>query len=196
MSFALWQMLRLKLLTPKRERFALEYLIDLCATRAAIRSGFSRRTAYAQGSRLMKNPEVRAAIQANMDRRARSINVKADDVLSEISRVALHRIVVGLGKSYAPKITMQSKQKALDQLKRHLGPYGDKVQAACFEHFVERVQASSAETPVADVERPRRAAPSPASDYCDWLPPAGHAAQPSTSDQVITDYDPSGAIDE
>lgn len=183
-------------MTARRERFTKEFLIDLCATRAAVRAGYSRRTANVQGPRLMKNPEVRAAIQAEMDERARRINVKADDVLSEISRVALHRIVVGLGRSYAPKIKMQSKQKALDQLKRHLGPYGDKVMAACFEHFVERVQASTAETSVADVERPRQVAPSPASEHCDWLPPAGHAAQPSTSDQVITDYDPSGAGDE
>lgn len=124
-------MLSLKLLTPRRQRFCEEYLIDLCATRAARRAGYSKHTANVQGPRLMKNAEVRAAIKAGMDRRAKRINVRADDMLSEISPVALHRIVVGLGTSYAPNIRMQSKQKALDQLARHLGPYSEKARAAC-----------------------------------------------------------------
>lgn len=183
-------MLSLKLLTPRRQRFCDEYLIDLCATRAAIRAGYSKRTANVQGPRLMKNPEVRAAIKVGMDKRARRINIRADDVLSEIPRVALHRIVVGLGTSFAPAIRMQSKQKALDQLARHLGPYGEKVRSACCDRFVERVQASSAEVSVADSGRPRQAAPSPASGHCDWFPPDGQAPQPSSCGHAATDYDP------
>ena len=138
----------------------------------------------------MKNQEVRAAIKAGMDRRAKRINVRADDVLSEISRVALHRIVVGLGTSYAPAIRMHSKQKALDQLARHLGPYGEKARAACCDHFIERVQASSAEASVAISEHSRPAAPSPASGHCDWLPPDGQAPQPSSCGHAAVDYDP------
>lgn len=178
------------MLTPRRQRFCEEYLIDLCATRAAIRAGYSSKTANVQGPRLMKNPEVRAAIKVGMDKRARRINIRADDVLSEISRVALHRIVVGLGTSFAPAIRTQSKQKALDQLARHLGPYSEKVRAACCNRFVERVQASSVEVPVPDSKHSRPAVPSSASGHCDWLPPDGQAPQPSSCGHAAIDYDP------
>ncbi len=50
-------------LTPKQARFVEEYLIDLNATAAAKRAGYSERTAYAQGQRLLKNVEIAAAIQ-------------------------------------------------------------------------------------------------------------------------------------
>lgn len=178
------------MLTPRRKRFAEEFLVDLCATRAAIRSGYSRKTANVQGPRLMKNPEVRAAIQLGMDERARRINIRADDVLSEISRVALHRIVVGLGTSYAPKIRMDSKRKALDHLARHLGPYSERVRAACCDHFIERVQASSAEVSTSDGERPKKVAPSPSAGHCDWLPPASPSPPAPSSGSASVDYDP------
>jgi phage terminase small subunit len=51
-------------LTPKQQRFVDEYLTDCNATQAAIRAGYSRRTAYAIGSENMSKPEIRAALQA------------------------------------------------------------------------------------------------------------------------------------
>ena len=51
-------------LTPKQARFVEEYLIDLNATQAAIRAGYSTHTADVQGSRLLSNVKVAAAIQA------------------------------------------------------------------------------------------------------------------------------------
>lgn len=51
-------------LTPKQERFVHEYLIDLNATQAAIRAGYSAKTAYSQGERLLKNVEVKAAVDS------------------------------------------------------------------------------------------------------------------------------------
>ena len=42
-------------LTPKQHRFVIEYLVDLNATQAALRAGYSARTAPQQGSRLLKN---------------------------------------------------------------------------------------------------------------------------------------------
>src|SRR5690606_24873160 len=45
-------------LTPKQAAFAREYLVDLNATQAAIRAGYSEKTAYSQGQRLLKNAEV------------------------------------------------------------------------------------------------------------------------------------------
>ena len=50
--------------TLKRQVFAKEYLVDRNATQAAIRSGYSERTAYSQGSRLLKHVEVQTEIAA------------------------------------------------------------------------------------------------------------------------------------
>ena len=51
-------------LTPKQEAFVREYLLDLNATKAAMRAGYSARTAGSQGERLLKNVEVCAAVKA------------------------------------------------------------------------------------------------------------------------------------
>ena len=49
-------------LTGKRARFAEEYSVDLNATQAAIRAGYSEKTAASQGERLLRNVEIAAAI--------------------------------------------------------------------------------------------------------------------------------------
>ena len=50
-------------MTQKRQRFAVEYVKDSNATQAAIRAGFSKKTAYSQGQRLLKDVEVQSAIE-------------------------------------------------------------------------------------------------------------------------------------
>ena len=50
-------------LTPKQQRFVEEYLIDLNATQAAIRAGYSEKTAQEQSSRLLSNVMVQEAVQ-------------------------------------------------------------------------------------------------------------------------------------
>jgi len=52
-------------ITSKQQRFVTEYLIDLNATQAAIRAGYSRKTAQQQGSRLLTNVVVKRAIAAH-----------------------------------------------------------------------------------------------------------------------------------
>lgn len=52
------------MLTGKQARFVAEYLIDLNGTQAAMRAGYSPKTAHVQGSRLLTHVEVRAAVQA------------------------------------------------------------------------------------------------------------------------------------
>jgi phage terminase small subunit len=71
-------------LTPKQESFVGEYLIDLNATQAAIRSGYSEKTAEQQGHQLLKKTLVSAAIaEAQAERSART-NVTQDYVLESI----------------------------------------------------------------------------------------------------------------
>jgi len=61
------------LLPPKRQRFVDEYVVDFNATQAAIRSGYSPRSASSQADDLLRNPEVKAAV----DERRRSIKRKS-----------------------------------------------------------------------------------------------------------------------
>jgi phage terminase small subunit len=68
----------------KQAAFAREYIVDLNATQAAIRAGYSEKTAYSHGQRLLKHVEVAAAIQTAMDDRAKRVEVSADYVLESI----------------------------------------------------------------------------------------------------------------
>ena len=72
----------------KRDAFVHEYLIDLNKTQAAIRAGFSEKTAGQAGSRLFKNVEIQAKIQHAMDERAKKTGVQAEDILAELLKVA------------------------------------------------------------------------------------------------------------
>lgn len=68
-------------LTPKQQRFVEEYLIDLNATQAAIRAGYSVKTANEQGNRLLANVSVQNAISQAMQARSERTNITADGVL-------------------------------------------------------------------------------------------------------------------
>ena len=75
-------------LVPKQERFVQEYLIDLNATQAAIRAGYSKKTANEQGARLLANVSVRSGIEAAMKKRERRTEITQDRVLQEVARLA------------------------------------------------------------------------------------------------------------
>jgi len=75
-------------LTEKQARFVAEYLIDLNATQAAIRAGYSPRTAEQQGSRLLGYAKVRAAVQKAQAERAERTEINADWVLSRLAQEA------------------------------------------------------------------------------------------------------------
>lgn len=70
-------------LPPKQQRFVLEYIVDLNATQAAIRAGYSARTAEQQGPRLLGNVGVSAAIAAALEQRSKRTEITADRVLAE-----------------------------------------------------------------------------------------------------------------
>ncbi len=76
-------------LTPKHAAFAREYTVDLNATQAAIRAGYSKASAESQGSRLLRNAKVRAEIDRLLSKRAARVEVTADEVLRELKRIAL-----------------------------------------------------------------------------------------------------------
>lgn len=71
-------------LTPKQQRFVEEILLDMNATQAAIRAGFSKRTAKEQGSQLLAKPGVMAAIDAAKIRRSERTEIDADWMLQRL----------------------------------------------------------------------------------------------------------------
>lgn len=74
-------------MTPKQRAFVEQYLIDLNATAAAVRAGYSERTAKSLGSELLAHPAVSAAIAAAQAERSARVGVTVDAVLNEL---ALH----------------------------------------------------------------------------------------------------------
>lgn len=75
-------------LTAKQRRFCDEYLVDLNASQAAIRAGYSPDTANRMGAENLTKPVIKARIQQQMDERAKRTEVTADRVLLELARIA------------------------------------------------------------------------------------------------------------
>lgn len=75
-------------LTPRQARFVQEYLVDLNATQAAIRAGYSPKTAEQQGYRLLRNVQVAAAIQAAVAARGERTTITAEKVLAHLWDIA------------------------------------------------------------------------------------------------------------
>lgn len=75
-------------LTAKQERFVEEYLIDLNATQAAIRAGYSPNTANEQGSRMLANVSIRTYIDKEMAERSKRTGINQDRVIRELARLA------------------------------------------------------------------------------------------------------------
>lgn len=75
-------------LTEKQKRFIEEYLIDLNATQAAIRAGYSPNSARDIGSENLTKPAIRARIDEALAERSKRTGINADRVLREIARIA------------------------------------------------------------------------------------------------------------
>lgn len=74
-------------MTPKQLRFVDEYLIDLNATQAAIRAGYSAKTAESAASRLLRNVKVQEAISSRMKDREKRTEITQDMVLRELAKI-------------------------------------------------------------------------------------------------------------
>ena len=75
-------------LTNKQKCFVQEYLIDLNATQAAIRAGYSKKTAGITGFHTLKIPKIQAAITRAMQARSKRTEISQDRVLEELARLA------------------------------------------------------------------------------------------------------------
>ncbi len=75
-------------LNERQARFADEYIIDLNATQAAIRAGYSKKTAYSQGQRLLKNVEIKQMIDKRLEEKKEKLIMKQDEILIRLSEQA------------------------------------------------------------------------------------------------------------
>lgn len=148
--------MRVVKLTDKQQRFVDEYLIDLNATQAAIRAGYSAKTADQQGSRMLANVKVKQAVAEKQAQRSKRTGVNQDRVVLELAKVAFAKmtdIVDSNGRikedaspddlaciesikykesdneyggSVEREVKIASKLKALELLGKHLGMWSDK----------------------------------------------------------------------
>lgn len=75
-------------LNPKQQRFRDEYLKDLNATQAAIRAGYSPKTASSQGERLLRNAEIANSISVAKRERSERTRIDADWLLNRLAEEA------------------------------------------------------------------------------------------------------------
>lgn len=142
-------------LTAKQRRFVDEYLVDLNATQAAIRAGYSPDTANVIGSENLAKPYIQQRIQKQMDERAARTGITQDKVIEELAKIAFSDICNYLKVennrveifdtdsiqkevlsaiaeikqgNYGLSIKLYDKLKALELLGRHLGMFKDKLE--------------------------------------------------------------------
>ena len=126
-------------MTEKQKRFCDEYLVDLNATQAAIRAGYSKKTARFIGNENLAKPYIKEYIKKRMDEKEKSLIADQDEVLKYLTAVvrgqSTSEVVVvegvGLGESVARKMTKapdeKEKLKAAELLGKRYGLFTDKV---------------------------------------------------------------------
>lgn len=142
-------------LTAKQQRFCDEYLIDLNATQAAIRAGYSPKTAEQAASRLLTIVKVSDEIKREMAERSKRTGINQDRVVQELAKLAFVNIadVVDLDNATVRRsatdedlaciqsvkmkpsefgtereIKLYDKKASLELLGRHLGMFKDKLE--------------------------------------------------------------------
>ena len=71
-------------LTPKQSKFVQEYLIDMNATQAAIRAGYSENTAYSQGQRLLKKDEVQRQLEKKREQHEIQCDMSKQKIIDKL----------------------------------------------------------------------------------------------------------------
>ena len=106
-------------MTEKQQRFVEEYLVDLNATQAAIRAGYSEKTAHAIGHENLSKPEILAAIAEARGKQTERTNITADMVLEGL-----------LAETVNEKSRPADRISAWSWLGKYKALFTDKVQVA------------------------------------------------------------------
>ena len=108
-------------MTDKQARFVAEYLVDCNATQAAIRAGYSSKTAYSIGQRLMRDPDIQGEIQAGMSGLQERTELSQKYVIDNLREIVSRCME---GEDFKPHGAL----KALELLGKHLRMFTDKIQ--------------------------------------------------------------------
>ncbi len=106
-------------LTPKQQMFVKEYQIDRNATQAAIRAGYSEKTAYSIGQENLNKPEIAEALDKQTQEIADKIDISAQDVLQSIKDI---RDATMAAEKFSESL------KANELLGKHLKLFTDKIE--------------------------------------------------------------------
>ena len=124
-------------MTPKQQRFCDEYLIDLNATQAAIRAGYSKKTARAMAAENLTKPDIKSYIDARMAEKNKKMIANQDEVLEYLTSVlrgesqssVLARNFEG-GEDVIEKPPDEKERlKAAELLGKRYGLYTEKIEA-------------------------------------------------------------------
>lgn len=119
----------------KQRKFADEYLIDCNATQAAIRAGYNKKTAYSQGQRMLKNVEIKAYLDEQLEQLHNKKIADAQEVLEYLTAVMRgeHREqtlrFVGDGMQRITNIDVSAKErlKAAELIGKRYGIFKDNM---------------------------------------------------------------------
>lgn len=121
-TLALLTPLEEKSLNPRQKAFVAEYLLDLNATQAYIRAGYSPLTAQPGSAELLSNPIVAAAVERGKAQRLARVNVSADAILTEISLLATscvdHYVLDDFGQLRPAENAPDGVMRAVKSIKR------------------------------------------------------------------------------
>ena len=128
-------------LTAKQKRFCDEYLIDLNATQAAIRAGYSKRSARQIADKNMSKADIKAYIDARMAEKESQLIADQDEVLKYLTSVlrgesqSTEIVVEGVGEGRSEARTIEKAPSEKDRLKaaellgKRYGIYTEKVES-------------------------------------------------------------------
>lgn len=128
---------QIKRLTERKKAFAQEWVIDRNASQAAARAGYSKKTAYSQGQRLLKDVAVKAEIERILRETAENKGVTLDRVIDEFARIAFADFDI-------TQLKPADKLRALEGLMRHLGGFAnDSLTVTASDSLKDLLQAAT-----------------------------------------------------
>jgi phage terminase small subunit len=152
-------------LSPKQLAFCREYCIDRNATQAAIRAGYSERSAHVQGTRALTNVNVKSEIERLTNKHSEKTDITAERVLTELFRLAsvdprgafdetggllpikdmpedVRRAISGINfddMGNIKSIKFWDKNSSLDKLGKHLKLFTDRIELDASDALADRL---------------------------------------------------------